>query len=111
MCLGTRALRISSPVARLALDLEAKVLDDMVGQQLPAHRLHSLPRLVLVVYIEAHLDVLADADVGDLPEAKRRQSLLDRDSLRVVDDRLGGHYDLGYESHGRNPRREIRCPG
>src|SRR5487761_141246 len=47
---GVRILRLRTSTAMPVLvDLEAIVLDDMVGQQLPAHRLHALPGLVLVV--------------------------------------------------------------
>src|ERR1700680_2777762 len=91
MCRGRQRLQISSVALALRLELEAVVLDDLVGQQLLAHRLDALPRLVLGGHIEVHLDVLAHTNVRDLPEAKRDQALPDRDSLRVVDDRLRGH--------------------
>ena len=77
------------------LDLELVVLDHVVGQKLLAHRLHTLPRLALAARLEAHLDVLADADVGNFAEAKRRKALLDGDALRVVHDRLGCDDDAG----------------
>src|SRR5205807_9797635 len=57
------------------------------------HRLDPLARLVLARPLEAHLDVLADSHVDDLPKTERCKSLLDRDPLGVVDDRLGSDYD------------------
>src|SRR5712691_11376631 len=108
MCLGKRALQTSRLAASLGLDLETKIFDDVVGQQLPAHRLHALPRLMLAGRVEADLDVLADADVGHLPEAERGQALLDGDALRVLDDRLGGHDHA--RDHRGSPIYSLRAP-
>src|SRR5712692_9953521 len=73
------------------IDLETEILDHVIGEQLAAHRLYPRPRLLDAGGVEQHLDVLPDADVGDLTEAERAQALLDGDALRVVDDRLGRH--------------------
>src|SRR5262249_46278591 len=77
----------------LRFDFEAEVLDHVVRQQLPAHRLHALARLVLARALEVDLDVLADAHVGHLAEAERGQALLDGEPLRIVDHRFGGDDD------------------
>ena len=84
------------------LDVEPEVLDDVVGEQLVAHRQDAPARVVLVVGLEAHLDVLADAHLGNLSEPKRRQALLDSDALRIVHHGLGGddHAGDGPKSHG-----------
>src|SRR5207248_821955 len=57
----------TSPALVLRLDVESEVFDHMVGQQLTAHRLHPLARLVLARPLDAHLDVLADAHIDDFP--------------------------------------------
>src|SRR5207247_5143936 len=59
--------------------------------------------------VQVDLDVLADPHRRNLAKAKRREALLDRQSLRVVDQRLGGNDHA--RDHGRRPRREIRCTG
>src|SRR6267378_2187166 len=88
MFLEKQRLRTSSALATVRLDLKAIVLDHVIGQQLLAHRLDTLTRLVLAARLEADLDVLADAHVADLAKPQRGKTLLDSDSLRVVDDWL-----------------------
>src|SRR5439155_14022406 len=95
MCRGTQRPRIS-PALVLRLDIESEVLDHVIGEQLPAHRLDALARLVLARPLDAHLDVLADSHVDDLAKAERGKTLLDRDPLGVVDHRLGSN------NHPRN---------
>src|SRR5437667_12221411 len=82
----------TSPALVLRLDVESEVFDHVVGQQLAAHRLDPLARLVLARPLEAHLDVLADSHVDDLPKTERCKSLLDGDALGAVDDRLRRQY-------------------
>src|SRR2546423_12751280 len=77
----------------LPMNSVAEILDDVVGQQLAAHLLDPLARGLLGVGPEPHLQVLADADVLHLVEAKRSQRLLDGEALGVVDDRLRRHDD------------------
>src|SRR2546430_4161361 len=108
MCRGTQRPRIS-PALVLRLDIESEVLDHVIGEQLPAHRLDALARLVLARPLDAHLDVLADSHVDDLAKAERGKTLLDRDPLGVVDHRLGSNNHA--RDHGRRPRREIRSTG
>src|SRR6266545_2103248 len=86
----------------LRFDVEAEVLDHMVGEQLAAHGLHALASLVLARGLEVDLDVLADPHVRDLAKAERREALLHRQALRVVDHRLGGD-DHFRSDHGRGP--------
>src|SRR5258708_31938611 len=73
----------------LVVDLKMEVFDRVIGQQLAAHRFDALTRLVHRFRLEAHLDVLADAHVFDFAEPERHQSLLDGESLGVVDNGLG----------------------
>src|SRR5579859_1112172 len=80
----TSSRRALAPV----LELEVVVLDYVVREQPAAHRIDAFARLALGGRVQRHLDVLADADVGDLTEAKRCEPLPDRDPLRVVDHRL-----------------------
>src|SRR6266571_3932488 len=87
--------RRTSPSLVLRLEVEAEIFDHVVGEQLAAHRLHALAGLVLARSVEVDLDVLADADVGDLAKTERGKPLLDRDSLRVVDHRLWRDDDSG----------------
>src|SRR2546421_8395583 len=87
MCRGTRPPQ-TSPALVLRLDVEAKIFDHVIRQKLAAHRLDPFARLMLARSVEVDLDVLADADVGDLTKPERGKSLPDRDSLRVVDHRL-----------------------
>src|SRR2546429_7348945 len=108
MCRGTQRPRIS-PALVLRLDIESEVLDHVIGEQLPAHRLDALARLVLARPLDAHLDVLADSHVDDLAKAERGKTLLDRDPLGVVDHRLGSNNHA--RDHGRRPRRETRSTG
>src|SRR5882672_9119567 len=91
MCPETRPPRTSSTLV-LRLDVESEVFDHVVGQQLAAHRLDALARLMLARPLEAHPDVLPDPHVEHLAKAKRREALLDRGALRVVDHRLGRDY-------------------
>src|SRR6202171_4639649 len=90
---GVRIRRLQTSPALVAVhfNVEAVVLDHVVGQQLLAHRLYKFAWLVLAARLKIQLDVLADAHVGYLPKAKRRKALLDRDALRVVHDWLGGN--------------------
>src|SRR5437899_886070 len=81
------------------VELEMEILDDVIGQELPAHRFHALARLVHGLGLQAHLDVFADADVLDLAESQRHQSLLHREALGVVDDGLGRDDDSGRRLH------------
>src|SRR5205809_6432224 len=108
MCRGTQRPRIS-PALVLRLDIESEVHEHVIGEQLPAHRLDALARLVLARPLDAHLDVLADSHVDDLAKAERGKTLLDRDPLGVVDYRLGSNNHP--RDHGRRPRREIRSTG
>ena len=85
------------------VDFEMEVLDDVIGEQLPAHGLDTLTCLVHALRLHAHLDVLPDADVFDLAKPQRGQSLLDRDSLWIVDDWLGRHDDPRH-----NPYHSLR---
>src|SRR5260370_16799911 len=100
-----RPPRTSTPVT-VHLDLEVVVLDDVIGKELFAPRLDTLPRFVLAARLQADLDVFADSHVRDFAETEGREALLDGDALRIVDDRLRCN---DYASdHGRRPRREIR---
>src|ERR1700693_4435291 len=96
----------SSALVTVRLDLEPVVLDHVVGEKLLAHRLDALPGLMLAVSFQIHLDVLADAHVGDFSKPTRREALPDRDALRVVDDRFRGNDDsrnhLSYLGLGGN---------
>src|SRR6202165_3093596 len=47
----------TSTAMSIFVDLEPVVLDHVVGEQLLAHRLHALPRLVLAAPLLASLDV------------------------------------------------------
>jgi hypothetical protein len=53
----------TSTTATVRFDLEPVVLDHVVGQELLAHRLDALARLVLAARLEVHFDVLAHAHV------------------------------------------------
>src|SRR5947207_5723409 len=55
-------------LSTIRLDVEPVVLDDVVGQQLPAHRVHPVARLALAAGLQPHLDVLAHAHVRHLAE-------------------------------------------
>src|SRR6185437_8546807 len=91
MCRERPRPRTSPSDSFLGLELEAEVLDHVVGQQPVAHLLDPLARVALVGGVKGDLDVLADTDVVDLAEAQRGEALLDGDALRVVDDGLRGH--------------------
>src|SRR5579859_2224389 len=58
-----RQRRISFVLVSVGHDLESKVFDHVIGQQLPAHRLDSLPRFMLARCVEPDLDVLANANI------------------------------------------------
>src|SRR5882762_1287362 len=87
--------RTSSALVTLRLDLKAIVLDHVVREQLLAHRFDTLSGLMLAARLEADLDVLADAHVADFAKTERGKTLLDGDSLRVIDHRLRCDDDSG----------------
>src|SRR5579859_2817636 len=53
----------SSAAVPVRFDVEPEILDHVVGQQLAAHRLDALARLVLAGGFQVDLDVLAHAHV------------------------------------------------
>jgi len=63
------------------LDLEADVLDDVVGEQPAAHLGDPDAGRLLIVRLELQLDVLANPDVGDLGEPEPVQAAPDGDPL------------------------------
>src|SRR5579859_2070211 len=85
---------VSTRLLTVAFDVEAVVLDHVIGEQLAAHRVDALARLALAARFQPHFDVLAHAHVGHLAEAERRQALAHGDALRVVDDGLWGDDDF-----------------
>src|SRR5581483_10377332 len=97
-----RQLRRTSTALSVRFYVEAVVLDHVVREQLLAHLLDALSRLALAGGVEVHLDVLADAHVGHLGEAERREALPHGDALRVVDDGFGSHDHAS--DHVRPPR-------
>src|SRR5262249_47877198 len=68
--------------------LHPEVLDDRVGEELPAHVLDALARRALA---DLDLDVFADADALDLVEAEAAERLGHRLPLRVEDAFLQRH--------------------
>src|ERR1700674_690670 len=92
---GVQKQQLRTSTMTVPDDVEVEVLDHVVRQELAAHLLDAGPRLVLARNVEGDLDVLADADVGDLSKAKRREPLLDGDALRIVDHRFWCDDDSG----------------
>src|SRR5262245_13578566 len=77
------------------LDLESKILDHLVRQQLLAHLTYPLRRLFAGAVVEPNLHVLADPNVADLAEAERAKRVLDRLSVWIEHAPLRRHVDLG----------------
>src|SRR5438045_1602635 len=61
--------RQTSTVLALRLDVEAEVFDHVVREELPAHRLDTLARLVLAGGVQVDLDVLADPNIRNFAKA------------------------------------------
>src|SRR4029077_12216666 len=93
-------------------DLDRVVLDDRVGEELPAHLLdpRSGGRRIGVGKVE--LDQFALADLADIGEAEPFQRIADRLALRVEDPRLQADMDacLHAASPGLPPTPPPRAP-
>src|SRR5438046_8653868 len=92
----------NSPI--LPPSLDGVILQDGIGQELPAHLVGTLPCPGRRGWVHVHLDHLADAEIGDVVQAEPGQRSLQRSAMDVEGPRLEAHEDADL-SGARSPRR------